>query len=269
MTVPPTPAEPVLDAVVLAGGRARRLDGAAKPHVQLDGRALLAHVLDGLAGSRLVRRVAVVGPPDVAVPSPLPLVQVQEDPPFGGPVAGIAAGLAVLDGVEPARVGAASMTPSGAGSDTAPSETTHADAGPCPRADAAPSVGSAGDLVAHAATSVGSAGDLVGVVACDVPGGARMLPALVHALQETPGADGACARADGRDQWLLGVYRRAALAEALAALTAERGSLTGASVRALVGGFELVRVDDVSGASADVDTWADLDALSGGADQQR
>lgn len=230
MTVPPVP---VLDAVVLAGGRARRLDGAAKPHVLLDGRELLAHVLDGLAASRLVRRVAVVGPPDVAVPSPVPLVQVQEDPPFGGPVAGIAAGLAVLV-------------------DT----TGHS---PAPHDAGAP-------LRAHAARSVG---DLVAVVACDVPGGARMLPALVDALQAAPAAHGACAQADGRDQWLLAVYRRAALVGALGTLVTARGDLRGASVRGLVGGLDLVRVDDVTGASADVDTWADLDALHRPSDQHR
>lgn len=230
MTVPPVPA-PVLDAVVLAGGRARRLGGAAKPHVLLDGRELLAHVLDGLTESGLVRRVAVVGPPDVAVPSPLPLVQVQEDPPFGGPVAGIAAGLAAL-------VDTTGRSP-------APQDTPL-------RADAARSVG-----------------DLVAVVACDVPGGARLLPALVDALQGAPAADGACARAEGRDQWLLAVYRRAALADALGPLATERGELTGASVRGLVSGLDLVRVDDVTGASADVDTWADLDALHRPSDQHR
>lgn len=239
MTVPPVP---VLDAVVLAGGRARRLDGAAKPHVLLDGRALLAHVLDGLAESGLVRRVAVVGPPDVAVPSAVPLVQVQEDPPFGGPVAGIAAGLAVLDDTT--------------GRARAPHDTPL-------RADTAR-----------------SAGDMVAVVACDVPGGARMLPALVGALQAAPAAAGACARAEGRDQWLLAVYRRSALAGALDglvaergalsdAIAAERGALSGASVRGLVGGLDLVRVDDVTGASADVDTWADLDALHRPSDQHR
>ena len=241
MTIPPVPV-PVLDAVVLAGGRARRLDGAAKPHVLLDGRALLAHVLDGLAESGLVRRVAVVGPPDVAVPSAVPLVQVQEDPPFGGPVAGIAAGLAALDDTTgPAR---------------APHDTPL-------RADTAR-----------------SAGDMVAVVACDVPGGARMLPALVGALQAAPAAHGACARAEGRDQWLLAVYRRSALADALCALVAERGelsdaiaaergALSGASVRGLVGSLDLVRVDDVTGASTDVDTWADLDALHRPSDQIR
>ncbi len=235
MTVPPVPA-PVLDAVVLAGGRARRLGGAAKPHVLLDGRELLAHVLDGLTESGLVRRVAVVGPPDVAVPSPLPLVQVQEDPPFGGPVAGIAAGLAALV-------------------DTTGRSPAPHDAGAPLRADAARTVQGPGDLVA--------------VVACDVPGGARLLPALVDALQGAPAADGACARAEGRDQWLLAVYRRAALADALGALATERGELTGASVRGLVGGFDLVRVDDVTGASADVDTWADLDALNRPSDKRR
>lgn len=224
---PPDPAQ--LDAVVLAGGRARRLGGAAKPHVQLDGRGLLARVLDGLTATGLVGRVAVVGPPDVAIPSVLPLLQVQEDPPFGGPVAGLDAGLTALSALSALSTD------------------------PIPAAQRLPDPTRPPD----------DARDLVVVVACDVPGGAQVVPALVRALREAPHAVGACARADGRDQWLLAVYRRAALAAALGSLHTARGSLTGASVRELVADLALVRVDDASGATADVDTWADLDALRG------
>ncbi len=79
------------DAIVLAGGRARRLDGADKPQMLLQGRPLLDHVLDSVADAGTV---VVVGPDRLARPG---VLTVLEDPPFGGPAAGIAAGLGVLD----------------------------------------------------------------------------------------------------------------------------------------------------------------------------
>ncbi|MFH5820991.1 molybdenum cofactor guanylyltransferase [Georgenia sp. AZ-5] len=85
-------ATPAFDAVVLAGGTARRLGGASKPDVVLGGRRLLEHALDAAAGAR---RTVVVAPPEVAVPPGV--LRTLEDPPHGGPVAGIAAGLAALD----------------------------------------------------------------------------------------------------------------------------------------------------------------------------
>lgn len=80
------------DAVVLAGGTGRRLGGASKPDVLLAGRRLLDHALAATAGAG---RVVVVAPEDVAVPPGV--VRTLEDPPLGGPVAGVAAGLAALD----------------------------------------------------------------------------------------------------------------------------------------------------------------------------
>lgn len=78
------------DAVVLAGGRARRLGGASKPEVMLAGRRLIDRTLDAAASARAV---VVVGPADVAPPG---MRVTREDPPGGGPVAGLAAGLAAL-----------------------------------------------------------------------------------------------------------------------------------------------------------------------------
>ena len=73
--------------VVLAGGRASRL-GQDKAFAMVNGRNLLAHVLDGLPmGTDCI----VVGPP--GLPLPTPALRVQEDPPFGGPVAGLAAAI--------------------------------------------------------------------------------------------------------------------------------------------------------------------------------
>jgi molybdopterin-guanine dinucleotide biosynthesis protein A len=79
----------VFDAIVLAGGSARRLGGIDKPALVVGGRALLDRALAAVAGART--RV-VVGPrrltadPDV--------VWCREEPPGGGPVAALAAGLA-------------------------------------------------------------------------------------------------------------------------------------------------------------------------------
>ncbi|UNX55189.1 NTP transferase domain-containing protein [Georgenia sp. TF02-10] len=94
----PGPADAAgFDAVVLAGGTGRRLDGASKPDLRLAGRRLLDHVLAGTAGAR---RVVVVAPAEVAVPDGV--ARTLENPPLGGPVAGVAAGLAVLNDGAPA-----------------------------------------------------------------------------------------------------------------------------------------------------------------------
>ncbi|MFE6777735.1 NTP transferase domain-containing protein [Streptomyces sp. NPDC057702] len=75
------------DAVVLAGGAARRLGGADKPSLSVGGRSLLDRVL-GACGD--AGRTVVVGPRRPTVRS---VRWVREDPPGGGPVAGLAAGL--------------------------------------------------------------------------------------------------------------------------------------------------------------------------------
>lgn len=76
------------DAVVLAGGAARRLGGRDKPALRIAGASLLERVLDAVSGAA---STVVVGPRrDLAVPA----VWCQEVPPGSGPVAAIAAGLA-------------------------------------------------------------------------------------------------------------------------------------------------------------------------------
>ncbi|MBA2552884.1 MAG: molybdenum cofactor guanylyltransferase [Geodermatophilaceae bacterium] len=81
---------PPYGAIVLAGGRARRLAGRSKPELRLGGRRLLDLVLDAVpdADPRIV-----VGPEMDLPPN---LQRVREEPAGGGPVAGLAAGLAVL-----------------------------------------------------------------------------------------------------------------------------------------------------------------------------
>jgi molybdenum cofactor guanylyltransferase len=75
------------DAVILTGGGARRLDGVAKHLLDVGGRTVLARVVGAAAGAS---RVVVVGPPDR---TPGVDVFVREQPPGGGPVAALAAGL--------------------------------------------------------------------------------------------------------------------------------------------------------------------------------
>lgn len=75
------------DAIVLAGGAARRLDGADKPGVDLDGRPLIERVLRAVSDAR---RVIVAGP---VRETRVPVVWCREEPPGSGPVAAIAAAL--------------------------------------------------------------------------------------------------------------------------------------------------------------------------------
>lgn len=81
---------PPFAAVVLAGGRAARLGGQAKPQLEVGGRTMLATVLTAVAAAD--PRV-VVGP---AQPVPDGVVLVREQPPGGGPVPALRAGLAAV-----------------------------------------------------------------------------------------------------------------------------------------------------------------------------
>lgn len=205
------------DAVVLAGGRAARLGGAAKPGLLAGGVSLLHLALDAAEGAR---RVVVVGPEElaesvVAHRAATKTLLTREDPPFSGPAAGIAAGLAAL----------------GAGADGAgPAEL---------RAGAAP---------------------WVLVLAVDVPRAREAVGRLVEGVAQETGCDGAYLVDGGRAQWLVGMYRAAALAERAGGICGgESGK--GSSVRRLLGGLRLLEVPDPGSLSADVDTWDDAARL--------
>ncbi|MGQ4414614.1 NTP transferase domain-containing protein [Streptomyces sp. SAS_269] len=75
------------DAVVLAGGAARRLGGADKPAVRVGGRALLDRVLTACIGAATT--VVVAG----TRPTARPVRWAREEPSGGGPVAALEAGL--------------------------------------------------------------------------------------------------------------------------------------------------------------------------------
>ncbi|WP_230203177.1 molybdenum cofactor guanylyltransferase [Parafrankia discariae] len=86
------PGEP-WDALVLAGGHSRRLGGQDKASVVVGGLRLLDRVLDA---TRAAERIIVVGPPRPARPGSRPVRWTREDPPGGGPVAAIAAGMRLV-----------------------------------------------------------------------------------------------------------------------------------------------------------------------------
>lgn len=201
-----------LDALVLAGGRSSRLGGTDKAGVVVGQGTLLDHALAGAARVG-ARRTVVVGPPGLVA---APVLCVQETPAFGGPAAGVAAGLGVLSA------------------------------------------------------------DWVLVLACDLPRAPDVAVVLRGALDELlddaagggrvdgadgGGVDGLCLQdAGGRVQWLAGIYRRAALDRAVAALAGPDGlGLSGAPVRRLLGQLALRTVADPAGVGADVDTWEDVD----------
>jgi molybdopterin-guanine dinucleotide biosynthesis protein A len=80
------PRPPALAAVVLAGGASRRF-GADKLAAEITGRPLLEHALDGLPADTTV---AVVGPTRALSRS---VTVLREEPPGGGPAAGLITGL--------------------------------------------------------------------------------------------------------------------------------------------------------------------------------
>ena len=85
-----TPARGHLGAILLAGGRASRVDGAAKPLFDVGGRTLLSAAVSA-ATDAAVRPITVVAP---VLDETLPVAWVREDPPFTGPAAAVVAALA-------------------------------------------------------------------------------------------------------------------------------------------------------------------------------
>ena len=193
----------VADVVVLAGGTGARLDGASKPDVVARGARLLDHVLAGLERLRErglpLGRVCVVAPAEVALPGGV--LRALEDPPLGGPVAGIGAGLDVL----------------------------------------------------------GRSGPVAGltvILTCDAPLSWQALPALHRALaQAGPDLDGVCARDGEHTQYLLGLYRR----RALAAAVAPGGTpLRDTAVRRALGTLRVTAIPTARDVVRDLDTWAEV-----------
>jgi molybdopterin-guanine dinucleotide biosynthesis protein A len=88
----PIPDPPRLGAVVLTGGTAARMDGVDKAAIEVGGVTLLERAL---AAAAAASDVVVVG---AEVPTSRPVTFTREDPPGGGPAAGLLAGLDRLAG---------------------------------------------------------------------------------------------------------------------------------------------------------------------------
>lgn len=78
------------DAVILAGGAARRLGGIDKATIPIGDRTLLERVLDAVTKAD---RIVCVGPER---PTSVPVGWTTEDPPGGGPAPALAAGLTLV-----------------------------------------------------------------------------------------------------------------------------------------------------------------------------
>ncbi|WP_240434908.1 DUF6457 domain-containing protein [Streptomyces sp. YIM 130001] len=228
---------------MLAGGASRRLGGVDKPGVRVGGRRLLDRVLTACANAD---RTVVVAEPRETV---RPVEWVREEPPGGGPLAALDAGLcrttspvvlvlsADLPFLDTHTVRTLLTTLTAPDTRTPDTRTPHAQA-----PDAA------------------SPRFAAPVAAAPRPGPAATAPRPESA---DPPYDGALfIDADGRDQPLVAAYRRASLVRGLARLRAEHGALAGLPLRRLLAGLRLARAaaPDGSGAAADCDTWEDIAA---------
>lgn len=258
--------------MVLAGGRSSRLGGVPKTQLRVRDPAAAAPApcgpatalptsttLLGVTIAALLdagveaRRIVVVGPADVLAGSGCEdsgIRVVREDPPFAGPVAGIAAGVEALAG-DAAR--AEDAAPAGLVL-TLACDMPGVGAGIRALMDAA----SAGeDSSVHADSGEGSR--LRGG-ASSSPGGTHSTPAGARSSRDdahSPDAWVGVSRgaADGGDdqvQHLLALHRVGPLRAALAAQ-----DTAGMSVRRLLSGLEIARIDLPAGSADDVDTWDD------------
>jgi molybdopterin-guanine dinucleotide biosynthesis protein A len=211
------------DAVVLAGGGGRRLGGVDKGGLVVAGVPLLDRVLLAAAGAR---HTVVVGEPR---PIARPVTWAREDPPGGGPLAGLAAGLSVLAQLTAAEpVGAA---PGGAMTDA------ESDTGELP----------------------------VIVLATDLPWLRQEdLARLLAALHAAPAADAAMfSDPTGHLQPLTAVYRIRPIRVALAAVEPVHAK----PVKLVLHALTVVTVPDL-GAAGDCDTPEQLAAVRAHYDRQ-
>ncbi|WP_072342513.1 molybdenum cofactor guanylyltransferase [Actinomyces urinae] len=81
--------------IVLAGGTAKRLGGVSKPDYKIGNARLIDIVLDEIERTGFDGRIVVVAPSELAVREGVELTL--ENPPHGGPLAGLAAGVAALN----------------------------------------------------------------------------------------------------------------------------------------------------------------------------
>jgi molybdopterin-guanine dinucleotide biosynthesis protein A len=94
------------EAIVLAGGSGKRMGGVLKPVLSVGGVPLITRVLGALGKAG---HLVVVGPSELDPYLPQNVLRTQEDPPGGGPVAGIGAGFALRAHAESVIVAAGDL----------------------------------------------------------------------------------------------------------------------------------------------------------------
>ena len=226
--------------VILAGGGGSRLGGVVKADLELESNTFLDNILNDLV-------TLGIDPQDIVVVGPAALAQTpggqlrseisytMEDPPGSGPAAGLLAGVRWL--LERQAPSGRQAQPGGkdasgewapSGRQAQPGEATY----PGGKAPSSP---------------------WIFALACDAPYSARALPQLYAALDTT--SDGICATdRTGHRQYLLGIYRGQALAQA-------GGKATNRSVRALLEPLRLQELALDETLIQDVDTWQDFDQV--------
>lgn len=96
-----------ISAVILTGGRSRRLGGIHKPAVELAGVSVVSRILAAVRAVSAQAEVWVAGSPEGLSPAERATVHVAvESPRFGGPLAGLAAALAEMEAAEAQAAGA-------------------------------------------------------------------------------------------------------------------------------------------------------------------
>lgn len=207
-------------AILLAGGRASRMDGVDKPRLVVGGMSMLDRAvaaMSDVAADPLV----VVGPADAGsedarsgdarsddagsddARSDHAIRWVREDPPFSGPAAAVVAAL----------------------------HSTAGDLAPDP--------------------------EWTFVLACDLPRVDTAVRLLVDDILLLPSdTEGAClSDASSRPQWLTGVYCTAALRRAATSLPDEGRNQ---SMRALFADLAIAALPDRADSARDIDTWEDF-----------
>ncbi|POH64213.1 hypothetical protein C3B59_10250 [Cryobacterium zongtaii] len=233
------------DAIIVAGGRARRLGGIDKTALVWRGRSLLDGVLAATTGAR---RTCVVGSDAVF---PADVLRAVEQPRWGGPAAAMVAGLEALardsGGTGSEGTGSAGTGSAGTGS----AGTGSAGTGSTDTGFAEWIVVLAGDLV--------HADDAVPYLLAELD---RLLTAPQTDAAQT---DAVAHRAidglisvdtGGRRQPLLAVYRRAALTSSALQRRADNLSVMG-----LIDPLDLVELGLPDALADDVDTPADAARL--------
>ncbi|WP_431922892.1 NTP transferase domain-containing protein [Nonomuraea jabiensis] len=287
-----SPGQAAFDAVILAGGEARRLGGADKPGLTVGGRSLVEHVVTAVADARTT---IVVGPerPIAGV------VFVREEPPRSGPVPALAAGLnevtapwvVLLAGdlpfitashvtsllnaattqppsttADPTPATAAAgrsapQTPADADADAdGPARSTSGDgAGPTPGNVVEASSGKAARATSERAAEPSTPSQAARPMSRDGAGtasGGAVPPTSGDARGPAPeeGPVGGVVMVDdgGREQWLAGVWPTARLKRALAAYS-------GRSLKGLLGPLTAVRLALPGRPWFDCDTMDDLE----------